>query len=101
MNNLGDFLDCQLEEDEDNLTKEVGIYPVCDRSRHLVCEPYSLRNLHEVARSLGIKRCWFHKDHYDLPLRRKEAIEKIVEENGYIVTSRELLRIIKSNKERL
>ncbi len=38
-----------------------------DHQRHLVCVPYSIENLHKMAKSLGIKRCWFHKDHYDVP----------------------------------
>lgn len=28
-----------------------------------------------MARRLGIKRCWFHKDHYDIPKRRVKEIE--------------------------
>jgi hypothetical protein len=47
----------------------------CDGQRHLVCLPYSIENLHEMARQLGIKRCWFHEDHYDIPLRRIKEIE--------------------------
>jgi len=43
---------------------------ICDNSRHLVCVPYSIDNLHKMAEELGIKRCWFHKDHYDIPKRR-------------------------------
>lgn len=43
---------------------------ICDDVRHLVCLPYSLENLHKMAADLGIKRCWFHKDHYDIPKRR-------------------------------
>ena len=46
-----------------------------DRQRHLICLPYSIENLHEMAKQLGIKRCWFHKDHYDIPLRRIAEIE--------------------------
>jgi hypothetical protein len=49
----------------------------CDDKRHLVCVPYSVENLHLMADDLGIKRCWFHKDHYDIPKRRiKEIMEK-------------------------
>jgi Protein of unknown function (DUF4031) len=43
---------------------------LCDRYRHLVCSPYSIENLHKMADELKIKRCWFHKDHYDIPKRR-------------------------------
>lgn len=42
----------------------------CDEARHLVCLPYTVDNLHRMAEDLGIKRCWFHKDHYDIPKRR-------------------------------
>lgn len=42
--------------------------------RHLVCVPYSKENLHLMAQDLNIKRCWFHKDHYDIPKRRIEEI---------------------------
>lgn len=44
--------------------------------RHLVCWPYSVPALHEMADDLGIKRCWFHRGgggrfpHYDVPKRR-------------------------------
>lgn len=37
---------------------------------HLICVPYSIENLHRMAVDLGIHRCWFHKDHYDIPIRR-------------------------------
>ena len=42
----------------------------CDRSRHLVCVPYSIEGLHAMALELGIARCWFHEDHYDIPKKR-------------------------------
>lgn len=42
----------------------------CDNKRHLVCVPYSITGLHAMAKALDIKRCWFHKDHYDIPERR-------------------------------
>lgn len=46
----------------------------CDDKRHLVCKPYSIENLHVMAEDLGINRCWFHKNHYDIPQRRIEEI---------------------------
>lgn len=49
----------------------------CDAKRHLVCEPYSVENLHRMAEDLGIKRCWFHSKpygHYDIPKKRIEEI---------------------------
>jgi len=33
-----------------------------DRKRHLICIPYSIENLHKMAKELNIKRCWFHKN---------------------------------------
>ena len=65
---------------------------VTDGKRHLVCRPYSIENLHRMADELQIKRCWFHSDHYDLPVRRKVEIEKLCT----IVSSKEIVRIIKS-----
>jgi hypothetical protein len=46
----------------------------CDDQRHLVCMPYSLANLHRMAEALDLKRCWFHKDHYDIPKTRVDEI---------------------------
>lgn len=64
----------------------------CDNARHLVCVPYSIENLHKMAESLGIKRCWFHNTkhaHYDIPkLRIKEIQSKCTQ-----ISSRELLKI--------
>jgi hypothetical protein len=67
---------------------------LCDDARHLICEPYSIKALHEMAIALGIKRCWFHNarfPHYDIPLRRIAEIQAKCE----VVDSREILRIIK------
>jgi len=70
---------------------------VCDNARHLVCLPYSVENLHEMARDLGIKRCWFHASsafpHYDIPKRR------IAEITGRctLVSSRDILSIVKGH----
>lgn len=47
----------------------------CDNKRHLICYPYSIPNLHRMAKELNIKPCWFHKDHYDIPKRRIEEIQ--------------------------
>lgn len=63
-----------------------------DGKRHLVCRPYSIENLHVMADQLGIKRCWFHSDHYDVPKRRMVEIAEKCE----FVSSREILAIIKS-----
>ncbi len=64
----------------------------CDNMRHLVCVPYSINNLHEMAIDLKIKRCWFHKNHYDIPKRRIKEIQNKVE----IISSIEILKIIKN-----
>jgi hypothetical protein len=62
----------------------------CDDSRHLVCTPYSIENLHLMAEELNIKKCWFHKNHYDIPKRRIEEISnKCIK-----VSSKEIVKII-------
>lgn len=58
----------------------------------LVCLPYSLSNLHATARDLGIKQCWFHKNHYDIPKLRIAEIEA----KCLIVSSSDIVRIIKN-----
>ena len=61
----------------------------CDDKRHLVCKPYSIENLHIMAEDLNIKKCWFHKDHYDLPKKRiKELTKKCI-----FVSDREIVNI--------
>ena len=65
---------------------------ICDTKRHLVCIPYSIANLHLMAKQLKLKRWWFHKHHYDIPKRRiKEITSKCV-----LVNSREIVKIIKN-----
>lgn len=64
---------------------------LCDTARHLVCYPYSLENLHRMANDLGIKRCWFHRDHYDIPIKRIAEIQAKCQ----IITSRDILRVIR------
>ncbi len=67
---------------------------VCDGYRHLVCLPYSVENLHRMARELGIHRGWFHSSprfpHYDIPKRRISEIMK----KCRVVSSREIIAII-------
>jgi Protein of unknown function (DUF4031) len=67
---------------------------LCDDARHLICLPYSIANLHQMAMDLGIKRCWFHKDHYDIPKRRIEEITAKCE----VVSSRRIVEIIRRNR---
>ena len=61
-----------------------------DEQRHLIAVPYSKENLHEAARQLGIKRCWFHKDHYDIPKRMMSRMPEAAAEK---VSPREIARI--------
>lgn len=49
---------------------------ICDNKRHLICVPYTIENLHKMAKELDIKRCWFHKNHYDIPKLREDEIKK-------------------------
>lgn len=67
----------------------------CDNSRHLVCIPYNIENLHIMATNLNIKRCWYHNSsnhqHYDIPKRRIAEIQSKCQ----IVSSRDILEIIK------
>jgi hypothetical protein len=66
-----------------------------DKHRHLICLPYSIKNLHIMAGQLNIKRCWFHRDHYDIPKRRIDEIES----QCTIVSSKEIVRIIRSHQK--
>jgi hypothetical protein len=67
-----------------------------DGHRHLVCHPYySKPNLHQMAKYLDIKRCWFHKDHYDIPKRRIQEIEN----QCILVSPRDIVKIIKGTYE--
>jgi hypothetical protein len=66
---------------------------VCDDSRHLVCVPFSIENLHRMAGELNICKCWYHASsnhpHYDIPNRRVAEITA----RCRVVTSFELLAI--------
>ena len=70
---------------------------LCDDSRHLICKPYSIENLHKMAEKLNIKRCWFHKNgklsHYDIPKKRIQEIKNKCK----IITSQEIVKIIKED----
>ena len=61
-----------------------------DGKRHLVCKPYSIDNLHAMAKKLGIGKHWFHKNHYDIPKKRIDEIEKVC----IMVSSKEIVKII-------
>lgn len=67
----------------------------CDDSRHLVCVPYSIENLHHMANNLNINKCWYHASkshpHYDIPkCRVQEIMTKCI-----IIDSRMILDITK------
>lgn len=69
---------------------------VCDEKRHLICVPYSIKNLHIMADDLKLNRCWFHSGkfpHYDIPKRKVLQIQSKCD----IISSRELLKIIKES----
>ena len=70
--------------------KELIFY--CDDKRHFVCQPYSIANLHKMAEILNIKRCWFHKNHYDIPKKRIQEIT----EKCRLVSPKRILTIIES-----
>jgi hypothetical protein len=44
-----------------------------------------------MANVLNIKKCWFHKNHYDIPIKRIEEIKK----SCIIITSKKIVKIIK------
>jgi len=50
-----------------------------------------------MAKDLNIKRCWFHKDHYDIPMRRIEEIMEKCE----VVSSKEIVKIINDKKTKI
>jgi len=63
----------------------------CDSSRHLVCIPYSIDNLHKMANELRISHLWFHNNHYDIPKRKIKSIKK----KCIVVSSKDIVRIIR------
>lgn len=77
-----------------------GLRYFVDDARHLVCVPYSVENLHEMARRLDVKRCWFHANasypHYDIPKRRVAEITALCT----VVSSRDILSIVKGTYSR-
>ena len=70
---------------------------LCDAARHLICIPYSIENLHTMAADLGINKCWFHKNHYDIPNNRiAEITAKCI-----VVSSKQIVNIIKAHDNKL
>jgi hypothetical protein len=77
--------------------EEIKFY--CDDQRHLVCVPYSIENLHFMAKFLDIDKCWFHnknkpgrnRSHYDIPKKRIKEIMNQCE----IVSGEDIVNICK------
>lgn len=70
---------------------------LCDRSRHIVCLPYSIENLHAMARDLRLSRGWFHAGrwpHYDMPENRIAELTARCE----VVSPRVILNIIRTGR---
>lgn len=44
-----------------------------------------------MAEQLNLKRCWFHKTHYDMPKRRIEELTSRCK----VVSAKEVVQIIK------
>lgn len=65
---------------------------VTDGKRHLICVPYSIENMHQMARELLIKKFWFQKNHYIIPESREVEIEKKCKK----VSQAEIKEIIRS-----
>lgn len=74
----------------------------CDDHRHLVCIPYTVEALHEMAEDLDIHRCWFHGSakwvHYDIPKRR--IAEVMADPRVTVLSQVGLLRMIRDFKRR-
>lgn len=72
-----------------------GLSYVCDSQRHLICVPYSVENLHAMARQLDLKRCWYHPGkhaHYDIPKAREaEIVARCI-----VVSPKEIVRTIEA-----
>jgi hypothetical protein len=82
------------EEYEDSGYNQLSFAPFCDDFRHLVCLPYSVENLHIIAKELGIGRSWFHEGrlpHYDIPKKRVDEITSLCN----VISTRDIVRIIK------
>ena len=82
---------------ETDLFRNTKVIAVCDNKRHLVCLPYSIENLHFIARVFGIKKHWFHKNHYDIP---KSKIQEVMD-CAKVVSSKEIVKIIKKKNENI
>jgi hypothetical protein len=52
---------------------------ICDSNRHMVCQPFSVDNLHRMAASLHIDRTWFFDDYYLIPGNRVQEMMALCE----------------------
>lgn len=52
---------------------------VTDGRRHLICLPYSVQNLHYMGAQLSLGKHWYHasRGHYDIPVTRRNELEKL------------------------
>lgn len=48
-----------------------------------------------MAQELNIHRCWFHKDHYDIPKRRMSEISEKCE----LFSSKQIVTIIQEGQK--
>lgn len=63
-----------------------------DTKRHLVCIPYGVYELHDMATKLQLAKVWYHSKpypHYDIPKRRIAEIES----KCVIVSPKDIVRI--------
>lgn len=83
------------DDDPENFKLSGDLRYLTDGKRHLVCIPYNRENLFRMAKELGIKECWFHRDHFDIPKRRIQEIEAVCE----MVSSKDIVNIIKGRRK--
>ena len=78
----------------------LSFLPVCDNKRHLVCSPYSVENMHVMAKELGIGRSWYHEGrlaHYDIPKKRVDEIMELCMK----VDTRTIVKLIRGKLDNL
>lgn len=46
-----------------------------DGRKNIICLPYSIENLHQMAKELGMNEKYFNKDHYVVPDHMVDEIE--------------------------
>jgi hypothetical protein len=64
---------------------------------HLIAD--SRDELHAFAASIGLRRCWFHRDHYDLTTDART--QRAVRAGALVVTSRAIVaRLIQTRQRR-